>query len=294
MSKDRVRAFVNEVVDSCPNFGEQEIIQLTTILTKLEKSKSLYGLLDVLHSHSPDDLDSLHGMLRHWTIGLAKIVLDEIQTRLHLINELKAKLQRPGIDEVQELQPLFNKGLWMFGAQFESIEFTSNKGMTTVIREIFGDKKGRGSLSRPDFVIRDDGTVGLYARSAYDDEFNEDGIEHLVIVDLKTTDLHLGSKEKEQVWKYVKELREKGYLKQTTKVDCFILGDRIESGESEPRTIGDSVKISPLLYDTIIRRAEKRLLNLYEKVQGAPFLTEQREELAEFLEPVRVVQVQIV
>ncbi|WP_251275249.1 hypothetical protein, partial [Enterobacter hormaechei] len=64
-------------------------------------------------------------MLTEWTIGLAKIVLDEIQTRLRLIEELKRKLEEPGVDEVHELQPLFTKGLWMFGAEFESIEFTS-------------------------------------------------------------------------------------------------------------------------------------------------------------------------
>ncbi|MFY2764361.1 ATP-binding protein [Arenimonas sp. MALMAid1274] len=290
LSKDRVASFVNEVVDNCPNFGEQEIIQLTTILTKLEKSQSLYGLLEALHSQTPDDYDALNEILRNWTIGLAKIVLDEIQTRLRLIDELKQKLDIPGVDEVHELQPLFNKGLWMFGAEFESIEFTSNQGMTKVIQTIFGDKNGRGSRNRPDFVVRDDSSIGLYARSSYDEQSNENGIAHLVIVDLKTTDLALGSKEKEQVWKYVKELRNKGYLSATTKVDAFILGDRIEPGEAEPRTEGDCVKIAPMLYDTILRRAEKRLLNLYSKVKDAPFLEDQRDAMESFLGEVEVRQ----
>lgn len=290
LGKDRVTSFVNEVVDSCPNFGEQEIVQLTSILTKLEKSKSLYGLLDVLHTHGPDDYDALHDMLKKWTIGLAKIVLDEIQTRLHLINELKAKLSKPGVDEVHELQPIFTKGLWMFGAEFETIEFTSNRGMTTVIQQLFGGKNGRGSRNRPDFVVLDDCSIGLYARSSYDEEYNEDGIEHLVIVDLKTTGLSLGSKEKEQVWKYVKELRSKGCIAPTTKVDAFILGDLIELGEAEPRKEGDRVKIAPLLYDTIVRRAEKRLLNLYSRVQEAPFLAEQKRELSTFLDDIPVIQ----
>ncbi|WP_340650074.1 ATP-binding protein [Pseudoxanthomonas winnipegensis] len=293
LGKDRVTTFVNEVVDNCPNFGEQEIVQLTTILTKLEKSKSLYGLLDVLHSQSPDDYDALHEVLTAWTIGLAKIVLDEIQTRLRLIDELKQKLDKPGVDEVHELQPLFTKGLWMFGAEFESIEFTSNLGMTKVIQTIFGAKDGRGSRNRPDFVVLDDSSVGLYARSSYDEDSNEDGIAHLVIIDLKTTGLPLGSKEKEQVWKYVKELRERGYLKQTTRVDAFILGDRIDTGEAETQSRGDWVRITPMLYDTIIRRAEKRLLNLHSKVQSAPFLEGGRVSLDQFLEQVPVHQPQL-
>lgn len=295
MSRDRVETFVNEVVDNCPNFGEQEILQLSSILTKLEKSKSRYGLLEVLHKQDPHDLDALHEVLTQWTIGMAKIVLDEIQNRLKLINELRAKIKVAGIDEVHELQPLFEKGLWMFGAQFESIEFTSNKGMTTVIRDLFGDKAGKGSLNRPDFVILADCSVGFYARSSYDEEYNEDGSAHIVIVDLKTTKLPLGSKEKEQVWKYVKELKSKGYIKKSTKVDGFILGEQIEHGESGTRTEDDNqVKINPMLYDTILNRAEKRLLNLHSKVKDAPFLVDQQEQLNKFVEPLNVQQTNLI
>ncbi|GAB7129639.1 hypothetical protein JCM19000A_41470 [Silvimonas sp. JCM 19000] len=290
VSKDRVESFVNEVVDTCPNFGENEIVQLSSILAKLEQSKSRYGLLDLLHKCEPNDYDTLHDILKEWTIGMAKLVLDEIQNRLKLIGELRSKLKQVGVDEVHELQPLFERGLWMFGAQFESIEFTSNKGMTNVIKTIFKDEDGKGTRNRPDFVALPDSSVGFYARASYDENHDEDGVEHLVIIDLKTTGLALGSKEKDQVWKYVKELREKGYLKKYTRVDGFVLGDKIEYGENEPTTHGEEVKISPLLYDTILIRAEKRLLSLHSKVKDAPFLLEQQEALKKFLEPVEVVQ----
>lgn len=294
MSKDRVETFVNEVVNTCLSFGEQEIVQLATILTKLEKSKSRYGLLEILHNQDTHDLDALHDILTQWTIGMAKVVLDEIQNRLKLIDELRIKTRVAGIDEVHELQPLFEKSLWMFGAQFESIEFTSNRGMTTVIKELFGDKNSKGSKNRPDFVILADSSVGFYARSSYDEDYNEDGIEHVVIVDLKTTKLSLGSKEKDQVWKYVKELKNKGQIKKTTRVDGFILGDQIESGENGKNTYDDNqVTIIPMLYETILKRAEARLLNLHSKVKEAPFLLEQQEQLKQFLEPLPVKQSQL-
>jgi len=293
VSKDRVQGFVNEVIDTCPNFGENEIIQLSTILAKLEQSKSRYGLLDLLHKCEPHDYDTLHTLLNEWTIGMAKIVLDEIQNRLKLIGELRTKLQIAGIDEVHELQPLFERGLWMFGAQFESIEFTSNKGMTQVIRTLFKDKKGKGTRNRPDFVALPDSSVGFYARSSYDDNYDENGVEHLVIVDLKTTGLALGTQEKDQIWKYVKELKAQGYIRKHTRVDGFVLGSEIEQGEDEPTSHGDEVKIIPMLYDTILIRAEKRLLNLHTKVKTAPFLLDQQEILKEFLEPIEVKQLEI-
>ncbi len=291
LSKERVTTFVNEVVDTCPNFGEQEVVQLTSILAKLEKSKSQYGLLEILHNQDPNDLDALHEVLSQWTIGMAKVVLDEIQGRLKVINELRIKIQVAGIDEVKELQPLFAKGLWMFGDKFESIHFTSNKGMTTVIRELFDGKAEKASLNRPDFVIRGDGSTGFYSIPSYNEDHEEVGVGHLVIVDLKTTKLSLGSKEKEQIWKYVKELKKKGYIQPETRVDGFVLGDQIESGEGGTRTEdNDKVKIQPLLYSIILSRAEQRLLKLYEQVREAPFLLEQQDELNKFVEPVAVAQ----
>ncbi|MCW8199856.1 ATP-binding protein [Verminephrobacter aporrectodeae subsp. tuberculatae] len=294
VSKDRVESFVNEVVDTCPNFGENEIVQLSRILAKLEQSKSRYGLLDLLHKCELNDYDTLHDILKEWTVGMAKLVLDEIQNRLKLINELRMKIKVVGVDEVHELQPLFERGLWMFGGQFETIEFTSNKGMTNVIKTIFKDEHGKGSRSRPDFVALPNSSVGFYARPSYNENYDENGVEHLVIIDLKTTGLALGSKEKDQIWKYVKELREKGYLKENTRVDGFVLGDEIESGESDPTRQGDKVNISPLLYETILIRAERRLLNLNNKVKSAPFLIDQQKALDKFLSPVKVMQPDLV
>ena len=63
MSKERVETFINEVVDNCPNFGESEIVQLSSILAKLEKAKSRYGLLEILHNQEPSDIDALHEVL---------------------------------------------------------------------------------------------------------------------------------------------------------------------------------------------------------------------------------------
>ncbi|MFM2118758.1 MAG: hypothetical protein RL722_226 [Pseudomonadota bacterium] len=291
LGKDRVETFINEVVDNCPNFGEQEIIQLTSILAKLEKTKSRYGLLEILHEQDPHDLDALHDVLSQWTIGMAKIVLDEIQSRLKVINELRIKIQVAGIDEVKELQPLFEKGLWMFGDKFESIHFTSNRGMTTVIRELFEPKATKASLNRPDFVIVPDGSTGLYSLPSYNEEHQEDGVNHLVIVDLKTTRLAIGSKEKEQIWKYVKELRKRGHIQATTRVDGFVLGDQIEPGEGGVRNEDNQmVTIQPLLYSWILNRAEQRLLKLFAKVKDAPFLLVQQAELQRFVEPVPVEQ----
>jgi hypothetical protein len=118
-------------------------------------------------SMKPGDLDELNEILVDWTVRTAKLALDEIASRLKLIEELDQKLRDPKMDEVGDLQPLFERSLWVFGPEFESLEFTSNRGMTEVISKIFG-KTEMGSRLRPDFVMLPDGSAGLYSRDAHD------------------------------------------------------------------------------------------------------------------------------
>jgi hypothetical protein len=216
----------------------------------------------------------LYEILRDWNVKSAKAVLDEIQTRLRLIKELKSKVHRKNTLEVQELQPLFSKGLWIFGPEFESIEYTSNQGMTKVLKNLFNLDE-TGTRIRPDFVVLPDSSIGLYGCYDYDDDGNETGIKKVIIVELKKPGVRLGSEEKDQCWKYVKELYKKGAISPTAKVDCYLLGEIIEDGESfERKERDDNVKIRPMVFDTILKRAETRLLNLHKKVEGAPFLEE--------------------
>ena len=283
-SRERWELFIEQVIQKCPSISETELEQLAGILANLERSQSQYGLLSQLHVLPPGGLDELHGLLEAWTVKMAKIALDEIGSRLKLIRELHVKLQDENANEVQELQPLFERGLWIFGPEFETIEFTSNRGMTEVIRKIFAGSSS-GSRQRPDFVITPDSTVGLYSRPSYDHQHNPNGVDALVIVEIKRVGIQIGAEQKTQTWSYVKELREKGQLSPAAKVCCFVLGSRIDPSEIEPDRKGDNVTITPLLYETFIRRAEKRMLNLYEKMKDAPFLVQHGINAADYLQP---------
>jgi hypothetical protein len=179
--------------------------------------------------------------------------------------------------EVQELQPLFHKGLWIFGPEFETIEFTSNRGMTTVIEQLFGVKDVKGSLNRPDFAIVPNGSVGFYSYPEYSDEDGgEIGPAQLVIVEIKAPDVRIGDDEKSQCYKYVRELNEKGLLTERTKVRGFVLGRHINPVDRGEKTEMDGrVRIRPLDFDTVLGRAKSRMLNLFDRIKDAPFLKEQ-------------------
>lgn len=282
VGRERWNQFVDEVIDNCPSISTDEVGKVAGILANLELSTSKYGLVEKLHELEPGDLDALYQLLDDWTLRLAKDALDEVQTRLKLIEDLDNKLRDETMDEVGDLQPLFERSLWVFGPEFESLEFTSNRGMTEVIRKIFGSDK-IGSRQRPDFVILPDGSVGLYSRDAHDLGHDVDGVSRLVVAEIKRPGIAIGSEQKDQAWRYVKELRNKGLLTEAATITCYVLGSRIDKDESAHRTEWDGrVTIIPMSYNTFIRRAEKRMLGLREKLKEAPFLRDIDET---FLEP---------
>ena len=270
--RDRWNEFVEKVIDDCPSISTHEVEQVASILAKLELSTSRYGLIQKLHEMPSGDLDQLNQLLVDWTVRTARIALDEIQTRLKLIQELDTKLRDKSMDEVADLQPLFERSLWVFGPEFESIEFTSNKGMTEIIRKMFGLPL-TGSRNRPDFVIVPDGSVGFYSRDAYDAGHEVAGVSRLVVAEIKKVGVTIGSEQKQQAWKYVKELMEKGLLTDASEVTCFVLGSKVDPTESGETThVNGRVTIQPMAYDVFIRRAERRMLGLRDKLRDAPFL----------------------
>lgn len=267
LSRQRWNEFVDEVVDRCPSLTEREVEQVAGILAKLESSQSQYSILQKLHALTPDQIDQWDDLLSRWTVSAASAVLDEIEWRLKLIEEIRIKTASSDTDEVRDLQPLFKRGLWIFGPQFESIDYTSNEGMTTVIRKIFGDKTGTGSRNRPDFVVLPESSVGLYSRPGYDDAAFETGVSELVIVELKAPGVRITANEKQQAWRYVSELLDRGYIDGRTKVHCFVLGKELRHTDSGTLTERDGmVRITPMLYNTFVISAERRMLNLREKL----------------------------
>ncbi|MER9870687.1 ATP-binding protein [Mesorhizobium sp. M0136] len=276
--RERWNQFVDRVVDACPSITVDQVGQVAGILATLEAATSKYGVISKLHDFAADDFDTLDSILQDWTIRLAKDALDEIQSRLKLIAELDVKLRDPSMSEVGDLQPLIDKSLWVFGPEYESIEFTSNKGMTEVVRKFFGASSPISRL-RPDYVIVPDGSVGLYSRDSYDSSGEVIGTDRLVIAEIKRAGVGIGSDQITQPWNYAKILKNGGHISDATSVTCFVLGSAIEAGENEPTTRGNVV-IVPMTYNVFIRRAQARMLGLRAKLADVPFLQEYVEGLA--------------
>lgn len=280
VQREKWKRFVDETQKTCPSISENDLVGVSTVLAKLQESDSKYALIRQLSDLRPDQLDDLHRILADWTLDMAKVVLDELRTRLKLLDELKAKIFDEKADEVQELQPLFQRGLWIFGPEFETIEFTSNERMTTVVQRLF-KVSGKGSQNRPDFVVLPDGTAGFYSYPRYGADGGEIGVDRLVVLELKKAGVSISTEQKAQCWKYVLELYREGLLQEASRVTCFALGSKIDPIEASPRHERDgAVVIMPLDYSMVISRAKSRTHNLYDRVKNAPLF---KDKLQDFL-----------
>ncbi len=266
LSKKQVGGFVDGIQMKCPTMSQRDLSNAIDIFTTMELNRTGYALLQQLALLTPGDLDSLNEILETWDINDARKVLDELQWRLDIIKEMESVVDDPKTGELQILQPLFERGLWIFGPEYEAIEFTSNKSLSTVIKNLLkGGEVDHPSL-RPDFVVLPDSSIGVYSSDSYDDNGEVSGLNKVLIVELKRGGSKITKNERRQAEDYAVEVTKSGKVSQNTKIICYVLGSEVDT---ECQTLGENknIEIIPRTYSTILRQAHARTFHLLTKIK---------------------------
>ena len=274
IDKKEVIDFINEVQDKCPNIKPDDLKATTEIFIKLKESRNGYELLHKLSTMSSSELDDLDEILNEWDVKQAKHVLNLIQERLNFIDTLEKKMDDPSTDELHELQVLFERGLWVFGPDFESVEFTSNKTLKKVIKKLFKNENINPSNPnlRPDFVVVPNGNLNIFSTDSFDEDNEVNGVNRVLIIELKRGGFTVGITERGQAETYIMELFDKKKVNSNAKIDAYVLGSNIDTEKITLRE--GQISIIPMSYSVIVRRAEKRLFNLRDKIMQIKNITE--------------------
>ena len=281
-SKQVVAQFVEQVQEQCPRLSDQDLSRTVSIYAKLEQSRTGYDLLKQLAACSPDDLDGWNAIMQRWTASSATLVLNELGERLNLISRLQGLINDRKTDEVHELQPLFERGLWMFGPEYEAVDFRSNRGMAEVIRKFFGMTEADVSQKRPDFVALSESSIGAYAADQYAESGEAFGYRKVLVVELKRGGFTITQAEMDQARNYIKEIRAAGCIEKHTEVEAYILGSKMEDN-LEPSTIGSATTLNPMVYDKLLMRAHARTFHLHRQIKALRPAQETDPELREVL-----------
>jgi hypothetical protein len=239
------------------------------VLSKLEKTRTGYDILDQLSRLKLDEIDALSELLQTWSVHEVRVVLNELERRLKIIERLEQFIEDPTTDELHELQPLFEQGLWIFGPEFESIQFTSNRTLSKVIRDLLGDTAPvqlSNPRRRPDFVILPDSSIGVYSSDSFDEQSEVNGYEKILVVELKRGGSRITYEELNQGNSYARELRNSGKVQRSTRITVLVLGTEISGDVVEPLEQGNTTT-SARTYSVVLKQAHARTFHLHRKLK---------------------------
>ena len=271
LSRNHIGDFIDQTLTKCPGISLDNLSKVVGILANIEASRTGYKLLHQLSLLSPNDYDRLSEILRDWSLTEAKIVLDELRRRLELIKQLEALVDNASADELHELHPLFEQGLWMFGPEYEGIKFISNKQLATVVREFFGTSVVDGPRRRPDIIALPNASMGVYSSYDYDSKGELSGYNKILIIELKKGGSKISDKEVRQAEDYAIAIKKSGKSSPNAKIICYVLGAKVDC---EPSKKGETIEVIPRPYGMVLNLASARTFNLIQKIKEAKEIEE--------------------
>ncbi len=282
LSRNNIGNFIDQTLTKCPGISSDYLSKVVGILANIEASRTGDRLLHQLSQLTPNDYDKLSEILNDWSVAEAKIVLDELHRRLELIKQLETLVNNADSDELHELHPLFEKGLWMFGPEYEGIKFISNKQLATIIKEFFGTKVVGNPRRRPDIIALTNSSLGIYSSYDYDSKGELCGYNKILIIELKRGGSTISDNEVRQAEDYAIAIKKSGKSSLTAKIVCYVLGSKVNC---EGSTKGDNIVVIPRPYDVVLNLASARTFNLIEKIKEVKEIEETSDnEIEEILQ----------
>lgn len=265
-----VAEFTKVVAQSHPTISPEFLATAVRAVINLEKSKSGAALLHKLSILSSDDIDGLDQLLTEWSIKDALRVLDEIDSRISVIETIRRLADDPSTDELHTLHPLILRSRWLFGPEFESQEYCSNATLQTVARGLFksADAQFINERNRPDIVVLPDKTscqlVGIESFDPADPTLMQ--LHNVLLIELKKGGFKLTRTEVNQADGYVQDIAASGGLSGAPYICAWVVGQAVAAGVSTDKRVGDGSReygrVRATTFGTLVDTANRRLLKL--------------------------------
>lgn len=254
-----------------PTASQESISLAIETVINLEKTRNGQQLLQKIVSFSDDDILGLNKILDNWTVKDALTVLDEIDSRISVIEAIRKLSGDNTVDELHVLHPLIASARWIFGPEFDSPEFASNKQLQTAVEQVFHKKIDKtifnNNKKRPDIVTIGNSTFSITGTVNFDSEHSISSVNKILIIELKKGGFNLTKKERDQAVSYVEEFMNCGVLIDSPFVNAFVVGETFSDKFAPISTVRNSNdvevgKVKICLFSQIVDSAERRLFGL--------------------------------
>lgn len=263
-----VAEFTKIVAQEHPTISPDFLATAVKAVIHLEKTKSGTALLQKLSELPADDIDGLDRLLGEWTVKDALRVLDEIDSRINVIETIRRLADDPNADELHTLHPLILRSRWLFGPEFESHEYCSNATLKTVANDLFKSTEAQfiNDRNRPDIVVLPDKTTwqmtGVESFDPADSTLTQ--MQHVLVIELKKGGFELTRKEVTQADGYVQDIKLSGAMSGTPYICAWVVGQKIAAGVEKDKKLGNPEygRVRAATFGSLVDTANKRLLKL--------------------------------
>ena len=264
-----LKNFFENYLEQRPEIDGDELNVIIGALVSVLQSRNGMSLLEKLSAMDIEDMDTLNEILDEWSVSDIRVVLDEIDQRLKVINAIEQLCSDPSTDELHILHPLVSQAKWLFGVEFDNPNYTFNRALSTVVQTLLQSKRKEivdiNWSKRPDLVIGSDFSLSCVCTEDVDE--NEVFlIDKILIIELKKGSFTIGRDEMNQANEYIESIYYGNSLNCKPKIKAFVVGDKVSDGMGAKRTVEDFGEIYAYTYRQLVRTAEKRLFNLKEKL----------------------------
>ena len=270
-SRKRVGILVDGLQVEVPALKQDVLNATVRVYAGMEQANTGYDLLDRLAAISPNDIDTLNEILSKWSVRDARVVLDELGARLSLIKQLEKVVSKKS-DELHEIHPLFERGLWIMGPSFERADYISNSWLLTVLRKFFKDQttKVDREQRRPDLVLLPESRLRLFSCDKENSDTGMQEIEKVVVLELKSGKIKLD--DIRQAEDYAYELSISQRVTARTVFQCFVIGSD-KDRKATAKKSDDNISVNPIKFGEVIHNASKRTYHLMERIRvlGYPY-----------------------
>ena len=269
--KAQVDEMISQTLIENPQVSRESVLVAANAVINLGKANRGQELLAKLSTMTSEELDGLDRLLTKWTVRDALTVLDEIDKRLTVIEAIRKLSDDKTTDELHVLHPLLTEARWVFGPEYDTSEYLSNRQLQTVMKTIFKDRWNKKETTnfkkRPDLLISGDFSLSLTGLELYDSETSMPKLKRILLIELKRGGFEITRDERNQVQGYAEDLIT-NFNDTELQVNAFVVGSRIADNIIRSGNLGKDgrVHLYTTTFSQLVDAAERRLFGLRNKL----------------------------
>ena len=263
-SQYEIANFVDVLVNTQPEISQNNLDSAVSSFINLEKTKSGKSLLEKLSNYSEDDIESLNRLLDNWDVKDILKTIDEIDNRILIIEAISRLCGSKDTDELHTLHPLVAQARWLFGPEYDSEMFVSNRKLKTIVRDVLqgkGYKELNEENRRPDLIFFDISTIVPFYFEDFNEKIKLQEVKKILIIELKKGGHKIGENEMNQAKAYANALKYSESFTGDYKIISYVVGDSVET-KMDPSIESSNIFIYACTYNQLVSTANRRMFSL--------------------------------